>query len=245
MKSLKLNTFKLSILFALIAQTAMAQKISFGPNVGTYIPNKYGNNYQDSTFTSVLTDAGDGERTIGLFIEYEKSKTLSLRGELNYFPDYTSFSVYNYVKKCTFCQVTKVAVIAHRTLAFVPTAKVSLPLGNKLKTSLAGGISINFQHRQSLPYLTENNGRDLGVWETFNALDEMVRPVVLYYHYGGSIQYGRFTLTGRYMKNTGKSVFNDIVVYGKAYKFYAQSKYLFLMLSYNMQGQLKKKQKKE
>ena len=122
MKPLKLNTFKLSILFALIAQTAMAQKISFGPNVGTYIPNKSGDNYQDSTFTHTETDAGDGERTIGIFMEYEKSKTLSFRGELNYIPDGTDFQVYNYKKQCTFCQVTKGAVISHNTVSFIPTA---------------------------------------------------------------------------------------------------------------------------
>ena len=239
-----MNSFCLFLYFTLfLTPVTMAQKISFGPNVGTYIPNKSGDNYQDSTFTHTETDAGNGERTIGLFMEYEKSKTLSFRGELNYFWDYTSFSVYNYVKKCTFCQVTKGTVVSHNTLAFVPSLKASLPLGNKIKTSLAGGISLNFQQRKLQPYRTENNGRDLAVWETVNALDNMVRHVVFYYHYGGSIQYGRFTLTGRYMQNMGKSLFNDIVVYNKSYKFYAQSKYIFVMLSYNLQGQLRKKKK--
>ena len=237
--------FCLLLIPLFFACASAAQKVSFGPTIGTYVPKKYGTNtLMDSIFSGTLSDAGDGERSIGFFFQYEVSKTLSASSELIYFTDYSVFEVFNFEKTCNFCPVYKVNVVSHNTVALIPTARLSLPFSQKAKASLIAGVSLNFQSRKSPSDYHDNRGRDAGVWETINHMDEMVKKVVPYYTIGGSVQFRRFILTGRYVKNFGNTIYNDIVVYDVPYKFYVQSKYVFITLSYDLAGQFGKKGRK-
>lgn len=227
------STFASFAILLLAGFSCPAQEFSFGPTLGTYFPWNYGVNRVNDVVITIVSDQGDGERTVGAFVGYGIQENFSLRAALNYFPSSASFIVYNAAEDCAFCPVMKGTLVSRNAVEFFPSASYRLPFfTGEFFLAIVAGPSMHFQFRSKMPDVNFGTMHP-GVAEVINAMDSTPKASVLYLAYGFSVGYRRLSLIARLQESPSTSFANDIILDGQHYPFRVKTRYLHLSLSYS------------
>lgn len=223
----------LSILLSLFE--CRSQSLSIGASFGPYMRNNAGYSIVSD---SILVFA-DGSRAMhsvySIFSEYQVSKRLQVRGALNFTAHHlVGFGVYNYQKACTLCPVVKGTTVGATSLNFAVTPQLKITKISPVNIYLLAGVRTNFNFLYDEFDSEGEAGRDPGLWETINHLDEVINPVYFNSVIGLKLDWKRFALFFELDKNLGQTITKPVRVYDKEYYLNTKTNTFTLQLGYRL-----------
>jgi hypothetical protein len=222
---------------------AQEKKHSFGPLVGTYIPNIVGGGVAGDVVMIAETDSGDGERMIGGFYEFAFSPYLKISSEVTFTQQFFGIIIYNQAEQCTFCPVRKASGMAMNIIEFLPNAKLRILKFRKLELSLFGGVSAQLRLKTSPSSDISFGDKHPGVAETINQLDDGFKPWIGYLNYGLTLRYNRVFLTSKFQDMFGDTFAKEISLNDQKYPLILDSRNLVFTLGYRFYSLKRKKGK--
>lgn len=213
------------------SQLELKAQISIGPNVSTFFWYKQGVAMVDS----IQVNVEDGARGIispGLFINYAFPHRVSIRMEVNYFKNLWGPIVYNRYDNCQLCPVKKASTISSSSFEVPLTATYRI-IEKPISVEAFVGINPVFNIRGENPDIGFN-GKHPGVAEVMNVLDEVIKPVVVFYSVGLRLEYKNFGLQFRALHQQTPSSMEDINIRGTVFPFRVQDSYFNAGIFYKL-----------
>lgn len=183
-----------------------------------------------------------GQGVIGMFFEFQAAKRVNVRTELTYTSVYSKYVFYNKDVTCqtTFCGPVKAKVLGRHIIEFAPLAALQVFKTKKFVVSAFAGVSLHFQILTGHSTVTNPPHWDPGQVDVYNALNDVVKPIVLYLNYGIALSYGRFSLCAKQQENQGTYT-DKITIQGKSSPFNECARYTALSLRYSLYSFKKRK----
>ena len=221
-----------SICTLLCLQVATAQKFSFGPNIGLINQGDAGRVLLDSV--QVELQGGGGYRGyFGGFVSYSINRAFSISSGINYYPDNTSYIVYNTRTDCQFCPLVKAGSVAHSSLEVPVVLEFNIPLTEGKFFAMAGvAPSIRLQRKSDAYFYHRDAGQ--GVSDVLPAMKAAIKPVVWDYAVGVGANVWRLRFEGRYQTNLTQSATNPVKVWNKSYNFLTSHANMRFGVGYNL-----------
>lgn len=220
---------------------AQEKKHSFGPMLGTYIPNIVGSGVAGDVVIIAETDGGDGGGVLGGFYEYSITPYLRISSEVMFTQQFFGIIVYNQAEQCTFCPVRKASGMGMNIIEFLPNAKLRILKFGKLEASLFGGVSVQLRLRHSPSTNISFGDKHPGVAETINQLEDGFKPWIGYLNYGLTVQYNRVFLTTKFQDMLGDTFAKEISLNEQKYPLILDSRNLVFTLGYHFYSFKRKK----
>ncbi|WP_162428472.1 hypothetical protein [Pontibacter pudoricolor] len=211
---------------------ATAQKISFGPSFGLINQGDAGKVLLDSV--QVELQRGGGYRGyFGGYISYSINSAFKLSSGINYYPDNTSYVVYNTRTDCQFCPLVKAGGVAHASLEVPLVLEFNIPLTDGKFFALVGVAPSIRLHRKSDPYYYHRDAGQ-GVSDVLPALRTAIKPVVWDYSLGVGANIWRLRFEARYQNNLAQSATDPVKVWNKNYDFVSTHANMRFGVGYNL-----------
>ena len=229
---------KLAFSFLLLfgSQNTIAQKWSFGPQLGSTIKptgqeisstmdsmRVYGNNYLN------------GQPVFGVFANFEAASFFTVKSAINYYVNLTSYLVWNTsgqtpIGSTPLGPVPKANGVHHHTIEIPINAYLRMPL---LSEEFEFGLLLGLNN---LFYLKSNNAPiPISRWpaesEVINSLHNSAKRYLIVPSYGLSATFfGRVELSARYYQV--KDYIKPVDYMGKTFSVESEAEYLIISLGY-------------
>ncbi|MGK7397808.1 MAG: hypothetical protein ACNS62_24765 [Candidatus Cyclobacteriaceae bacterium M3_2C_046] len=234
-KYLRLNVRRNIVLLTLLllfSNLSWGQNIHISPTFGFNYSNYWGDIMVIDSINLEIQEGTENNPIIGVLLEYNLNKIISLNSSLNYFANYSSYLIYNNQENCKFCPVIKARSIAHPTVELNLTPAITIPIFKSLLFKGFIGASLNLQFSRNEPNYFDN--RHPGVSEVVNNLDNIINPLSINLAYGFLFEYKKFMFIVRFQSNRGNSFTEKIEIFNNSYKSNFKASYLSFSLGYRL-----------
>jgi hypothetical protein len=238
---------KQAVLFALILLLggyahSQTPKFSFGPLIGTYVPNVAGESLVGDVVVFTQPDAGDGERFIGLFANYKLRKRLEFQSDFFFTRQFVSFTVFNRAEQCAFCPVRKGSSMGMNIFELAAAVKFNFLSIGELHFAFKGGPSVQSRSRA---YEDTHSVASFGTWaatglprhpgvaEVVNQIEDAFKPFIGYWNYGLQLQYRRVFFVVFFQDMMGSTFAEPLSLNGESYPFFVNSRNLSFSAGYH------------
>lgn len=211
---------------------AAAQKLAYGPAFGLISQGEVGSVLLDSIQVG-LQRGGDLRGYFGGYVSYTLNDEFKLTTGVNYYPDYSSYVVYNTRTDCMFCPLVKAGTLAQSSIEVPLLLEFNIPLtSGKFFASAGLAPSIRLERKGNEYYYHKDAGQ--GVSDVIPAMETIIKPVIWDYSLGVGLNVWRLRMEARYQTNLTNSATNAIKVWGKSYDFTTTHANIRIGLGYNL-----------
>jgi len=211
-----------------------SQSLTIGPAFGFHIRNNTG--------VSVVSDSivvyAEGSRTMmnvfSAFSEYKIKDRFNVRGTLSVTNHLLGYGLYNKGTTCSLCPVTKGTTVGAWGIGLGLVPEIRVTKLSSLNIYAVGGIRSNINLLIDNGFQVGERGRDPGLWETINHLDEVMKPVYFNSVVGLKLDWKRFALFFELDKNLGQTITRPVRVYDKEYYLNTKTNTFMLQLGYKL-----------